>query len=97
MDKIMKLVLDIMQLGIEISKNTTTDVFVNYSGHVDLLEVYLYKDGWEEDKERYYSENIYLDKAGYQSEDGIIETLQKIRAELENLYTGVKEETEEGE
>ncbi len=48
MDKIMKLVLDIMRLGVEISKNTKADVFVNYSGHVDSLDIWFFYSGWSD-------------------------------------------------
>ena len=84
MNKIMKLVLDIMQLGVEISQNTTTDVFVEYCGHVDCLYVRIYESGWEEDKE-HYRKDIYLNTKAYQTEEYIIETLEEIYAELENI------------
>ena len=80
----MKLVLDIMQLGVEISQNTTTDVFVEYIGHVDQLSVRIYKGGWEKGKE-HYSKDIYLNTKAYQTEEYIIETLEEIHAELENI------------
>ena len=84
MNKIMQLVLDIMRLGVEISKNTKTDVFVEYSGHVDLLSVRIYEDGWEKDKE-HYSKDIYLNIADYRTEEDITETLEEIYAELANI------------
>jgi len=84
MNKIMQLVLDIMRLGVEISQNTTTDVFVDYSGHVDQLEVRIYESGWEKDKE-HYSKDIYLNIADYRTEEDIIETLEEIYAELVDI------------
>jgi uncharacterized protein (DUF849 family) len=80
MNKIMKLVLDIMQLGVEISKNTKTDVFVEYSGHVDQLSVRIYDDGWKKSMEP-YDRYVYLNTETYQ-EEGIIEILEEIYAEL---------------
>ena len=84
MNKKMQLVLDIMQLAVEISQNTTTDVFVEYSGHVDQLYIMVFHDGWEKDKE-YYSKDIYLNTKAYQTEEYIIETLEEIYAELVDI------------
>ena len=84
MNKIMKLVLDIMQLGIELSKNTKADVFVEYSGHVDLLSVRIYAGGWEKGVE-HYDRYVYLDIKPDRSKEDIIETLEEIYAELANI------------
>ena len=84
MNKKMQLVLDIMRLGVEISQNTTTDVFVEYSGHVDQLSIRIYEDGWEKDKE-HYSKDIYLNAEAYRTEEDIIETLEEIYAELVDI------------
>lgn len=84
MNKIMQLVLDIMRLGVEISKNTKSDVFVDYSGHVDQLSVRIYKGGWEKDKE-HYSRNVYLNETEHRTEEDIIDVLEEIYAELENI------------
>ena len=84
MNKIMQLVLDIMRLGVEISQNTTTDVFVEYSGHVDQLSVRIYESGWEKDKE-HYSRDVYLDIKLGCSEEDIIKSLEEIYAELVNV------------
>ena len=84
MNKIMKLVLDIMRLGVEISKNTTTDVFVSYSGHVDQLSIIIFHGGWERDKE-HYSKDIYLNAGAYRTEEDIIKSLEEIYAELVNV------------
>ena len=80
----MQLVLDIMRLSVEISKNTKTDVFVSYAGHVDQLSVRIYEDGWGEGKEP-YSKDIYLNTEAYRTEEYIIETLEEIYAELVNI------------
>lgn len=87
MNKKMQLVLDIMKLGVEISKNTTTDVFVEYSGHVDLLCVRICAGGWEKskDEESYFYKNIYLNANGYRTEEDIVEVLEEIYAELVNI------------
>lgn len=89
MNKIMKLVLDIMRLGVEISENTKTDVFVEYSGHVDLLRVLIFVDGWEKDKE-YYSRDVYLNETEHRTEEDIIEILEEIYAELSKYKEELK-------
>lgn len=85
MDKKMQLVLDIMRLGVEISKNTEADVFVNYSGHVDLLSVMIFYSGWSDGRSADYKKEIYLDVAKRRTEEDIIETLSEIYAELVNI------------
>ena len=85
MNKKMQLVLDIMQLAVEISKNTKADVFVNYSGHVDWFDVRIYDCGWTEGCVCDYTKYIYLDTDDYRTEETIIETLNEIYAELANI------------
>ena len=85
MNKIMQLVLDIMRLGVEISKNTKTDVFVEYAGHVDCLYVRIYESGWEKGEE-HYSRDVYLDIKLGRSEEDIIKSLEKIYAKLVRIY-----------
>ena len=89
MNKKMQLVLDIMKLGVEISQNTTTDVFVNYIGHVDQLDIMIFHGGWEKDKE-HYSRNVYLDIKLGRSEEDIIKSLEEIYAELSKYKEELK-------
>lgn len=84
MNKKMQLVLDIMQLGVEISKNTKTDVFVSYSGHVDLLSIRIYESGWGKGKE-HYDADVYLNETEDRTEEDIIDVLEEIYAELVNI------------
>ena len=84
MNKKMQLVLDIMQLAVEISENTKTDVFVDYSGHVNQLSVRIYVGGWEKDKE-YYIRNVYLNETEDRTEEDIIKSLEEIYVELVNI------------
>ncbi len=86
MNKKMQLVLDILQLAVEISKNTKTDVFVSYSGHVDLLDIWVLYRGWSDGRSAdNYKKSIYLDTTNTRSEETIIETLNEIYAELVNI------------
>ena len=90
MNKKMQLVLDIMNLGIEISKNTKADVFVNYSGHVDSLDIMIFHGGWSDGRSGDYKKSIYLDTTEYRTEEDIIETLEEIYAELAKYKEGLK-------
>ena len=89
MNKIMQLVLDIMKLGVEISQNTTTDVFVEYAGHVDCLYVRIYVDGWKKGVE-HYDRYVYLDIKPDRSEEDIIKSLEVIYAELSKYKEELK-------
>ena len=84
MNKKMQLVLDIMQLGVEITENTEADVFVNYSGHVDQLSVRIYEDGLGKGKAP-YRKDIYLNTEVYRTEEVIIRNLEEIYVELVNI------------
>lgn len=84
MDKKMQLVLDIMRLGVEISKSTETDVFVDYSGHVDSLDIRVFYSGWSDGRSPDYTKCVYLNTK-YRTEKDIIETLKEIYAELVNI------------
>ena len=104
MNKKMQLVLDIMQLGVEISKSAETDVFVEYAGHVDCLYVRIYESGWENryatdryntkkngrKTEEYYDRYVYLDIKLGRSEKDIIEILEEIYAELSKYKEELK-------
>ena len=85
MDKKMQLVLDIMQLGVEISKNTKADVFINYSGHVDSLDIMIFHGGWSDGRSADYKKDIYLNTKSYRTEEDIIDVLEEIYAELANI------------
>lgn len=85
MNKKMQLVLDIMQLGVEISENTKTDVFVTYSGHIDLLDICVFYSGWSGGCSADYKKYIYLDAVCYRTEEDIIESLEEIYAELVDI------------
>ena len=85
MNKKMKLVLDIMQLGVEISKNTKADVFVNYSGHVDQLNIMVFYRGWSDGRNADYKKDIYLNTTEYRTKEDIIDVLEEIYAELVDI------------
>ena len=71
-----------MQLGIEISENTKARRFLNYSGHVDLLNVMIFYSGWSDGRSADYKKDIYLNTESYRTEEDIIDVLEGIYAEL---------------
>ena len=71
-----------MQLGVEISKNTKADVFINYSGHVDSLDIRVFYSGWSEGRSADYKKYIYLNTEAYRTEENIIYILEEIYVEL---------------
>ena len=73
------LINEIMTKAIEISKNTKSTIFVDYAGHVNWLEVRIFVNGWEENKD--YDINI---RAELGKEDAI-EDLKHILEELKKL------------
>ncbi len=80
--EIIKLCGEIQALGVFVSDISEHDVFVNYSGHVNLLEVTVINDGWTEDCDRTKFE-AYLD-----GED-LDEKLMHIKKELESLLSEI--------
>ena len=86
MNKKMKLVLDIMQLGVEISKNTKTDVFVKYAGHVDSLDIIVFYSGWSEGRNADYKKGTYLNTNDYRTKEIIIAILNEMYVKLMDIY-----------
>ncbi len=78
----MQLILDILQLAVEISENTKTDVFVNYAGHVDELGIMIFHGGWSGGRNADYKKDIYLDTNSRRTEEDITEALEEIYDKL---------------
>ena len=58
---VVKLVLEIEELALSISTNTDHDIFFNYSGHVNKIEVGYCEHGWTKDKKIINILDIFLD------------------------------------
>ena len=71
-DLLQELILKVYRLN----KTTKHHLFLNYSGHVDLIDVYYYKDGWTEEKNSTYFVPISLDRETAEAE--IKELLKKL-------------------
>ena len=63
----------------EINRNTRHNVFLNFSGHTEGLEIFYCKNGWNPEKELTYLKKVYLD------EKSSIEELQNLLKDLEKL------------
>ena len=55
------LILEIMKIALEKNRMDKNTIFINFSGHCDLLNVSVIKDGWKSECGYDYNKNIYLD------------------------------------
>jgi hypothetical protein len=53
MDKFIDKFFDVLKLAALVSNTTKADAFVEYSGHVDLLSIRIYPEGYECDGYKY--------------------------------------------
>lgn len=77
------LIKEIIVKAYQISTKTKADVFVNFSGHVNNLKIFFYKNGWNENIEWDFNIDIYLD-----IEKDAKTKLQLVLKELEKLERG---------
>lgn len=80
-----KLIKEIMGKAFKISKKTNTDVFVEYHGHVNVISIMIFKDGWKEEKGPLYSKDIYMNR--YSNEE-VEKILKEVLAELQEIEKG---------
>lgn len=71
---------EIMRLAAQVSTTTKADVFVEYSGHVDLLTVRIHPEGYEGDNYKY---DFYGDRFDAVSEAKLDDIIGKLRDMLE--------------
>lgn len=79
--KIKEKVLKIMELGLEVSNETSHKVFVRYYGHTDGLDIDIFYNGWTREKEIDLKESLFLDF----EEKEVLKSLNKIIKKLEEL------------
>ena len=79
--KIDDCIVRIMRLALRVNRETENDVFVNFSGHVNLFLVDVYYDGWSMPYKPDFKAEFYLDDL---SPDRFTRCA-KIQAELEKL------------
>ena len=80
-NKNIALVTAITELSIEISTNLPTDIFVDYSAHVNGLNVKVLKNGWNtEEYKPDFNKTVYLDWDNAEKElQGILDYLKGIK------------------
>jgi hypothetical protein len=80
--ELLDLVLDIN--GMERRKRKLTGdkptAFFNFSGHVAEVEVEVYNNGWDAEREYDYRKSVYIDRS---NPEKIINKLREIRAKIE--------------
>ena len=79
METINELLKRIMELAYEKSTNTNADIFVGYYPHVELVDVRLYLDGWQMNREPDEALGVYFD------EEENIQNLEEIIKRLESI------------
>lgn len=76
-------ILKIMELGLEVNSREKNTVFVNYSGHCDVLELRIHSEGWKEGKGANFFRDVYLDTLSQREAeinlDGIIKELERLK------------------
>ena len=74
----------ILKLAIEITNNTETDVFVNYSGHVDYIGISVYLQGWNREYDEDYKEEIWFKLSNEEQNLKKLEDTIKYLEEVQN-------------
>lgn len=76
-------ILKIIELGLEVNSREKNTVFVNYSGHCDVLELRIHSEGWKQGKGANFFRDVYLatlsQREAEQNLDGIIKELEKLK------------------
>ena len=76
-------ILKIMELGLEVNSREKNIVFVNYSGHCDVLELRIHSEGWKQGKGANFFRDVYLatlsQREAEQNLDGIIKELEELK------------------
>lgn len=60
MEKESMLIVKIVEKALQINNKQKNTIFVRYSGHVEALDIEIYKKGWAEDRKADYSKSIYM-------------------------------------
>ncbi|WP_336154729.1 hypothetical protein [Fusobacterium polymorphum] len=76
-------ILKIIELGLEVNSREKNTVFVNYSGHCDVLELRIHSEGWKQGKGANFFRDVYLatlsQREAEQNLDGIIKELEELK------------------
>ena len=75
-----ELVLEIMKVALEKNRKNKNTVFVIFYGHVDGVEVHVYKNGWKENENPDFNVTIY----SYKNKSEKLKQVLKYLKELED-------------
>jgi outer membrane protein assembly factor BamD (BamD/ComL family) len=77
-----ELILEIMKTALEKNQENKNTIFIDYSGHVQLLNIQVYLNGWKDYKQANYTKDLYM---SIHPEKENIEELSKILEFLKGL------------
>ena len=58
----MKQIKEIMEMVININNKTKHTTFINFSGHIDEIDITIHIDGWKNKDKKFEEYNNYLNK-----------------------------------
>lgn len=77
--EVSKIIAEITELAVKKNSTTKADIFFNFYGHVESMEIVAYKDGWEAGKNADYKFSNYTEQEDF------IDKLQKAKEFLETI------------
>lgn len=77
-----ELILKIIKNSLEINSREKNTAFINYSGHVNELDIRIHKKGWKEYQDADYSKDVYMNN---RTSEQIQEELLEILKELDKI------------
>lgn len=80
--EIKELLKTIMGLAFEVNSRNKNTIFINFEGHVEVIQVIIYENGWSKDAEITEMHSIYL--SGMLGENAK-EELEKVIEKLKEL------------
>ena len=81
-----KLIGEIVALAVIVNEKTPATVFIDFSGHVEWINIKIHKNGWEVNKGFDISETIYVKKdSDEKTAKRRIEQLKKIKSVLSGI------------
>ena len=82
------LIVEIMRLALKVNRETSSDVFFEFHGHVNSIGVQIHYGGWKADKDSDYLQCFYLDDTlspdRFEKCGQIISTLKELLEEKNN-------------
>jgi hypothetical protein len=81
-----KLIGEIVALAVIVNEKTPATVFIDFSGHVEWIDITIHRNGWKENQRAEISETIHVNKDRDEiTSKGRIEQLKKIKSILSGI------------